>query len=121
MRLVKRYAIDQVIQRRIVDSRRIAGLVDASAGGRVSAATGLAGPHLRLAEANGVNSRLYCVVLHRVDFAEEEISFPTVGHGRNRCRRARTRLVRWTRDHSLRLRPNAAEAAPHEGSTLQPR
>ena len=85
MRLVKRYAIDQVIQRRIVDSRRIAGLVDASAGGRVSAATGLAGPHLRLAEANGVNSRLYGVVLHRVDFAEEEISFPTVGHGRNRC------------------------------------
>src|SRR2546429_4461741 len=29
--------------------------------------------------------RSYCVVLHRVDFAEEEISFPTVGHGRNRC------------------------------------
>src|SRR2546429_3932279 len=47
------------------------GLVE-STGGRVSAATRLAGPHLRLAETCSVDRGVDCVVLDRVDLARSE-------------------------------------------------
>ena len=76
--LIEGDAIDEVIPRRIVHRRRIAGVVGRRRG--IAAAARLTGPDPGLAEARRVHRGLHRVVLNRVDFVEQQWDFRVIRH-----------------------------------------
>src|SRR5260370_24369044 len=74
---VKSNAVDKVVKRRVVDRRRVAGVVSRRSG--IAAPAGLAGPHCSLAEIGGIDPTGDRRVLYRGDFAAHPPDLRTVG------------------------------------------
>jgi len=84
--LVESAAVDQIIQRRVVDGRWIAGLESrirvAVGKNRIAAAAVQTRPHLGLAESRRPDRGLDRRVLDRIDFAQQQRNVGVVGHRR---------------------------------------
>ena len=84
---VERDTVNQVVQRTVVDRRRVAGVRDTRSGVRVATFAGRAVPHLGVAESGCVHRRGDRGVLHRVDFAQQQRNVLVEGDVvRLRCR-----------------------------------